>query len=65
MRKMTDWSQKDLLILAFDHRASFIEKLFGIKGRSPTADEKTKIQEAKQIICNPKKGSQRNSRIIG
>ena len=47
---MTDWSQKDLLILAFDHRASFIEKLFGIKGRSPTADEKTKIQEAKQII---------------
>ncbi|HSV49692.1 MAG TPA: DUF2090 domain-containing protein [Candidatus Acidoferrales bacterium] len=47
---MTDWSQKDLLILAFDHRASFIEKLFGIKGRVPTADEKKKIEEAKQII---------------
>ncbi len=50
MKKLTDWSQKDLLILAFDHRASFIEKLFGIKGRPPTADEKKKIEEAKQII---------------
>jgi len=39
-----------LLILAFDHRASFIEKLFGIKGRPPTAEEKQSIQEAKQII---------------
>ncbi len=47
---MTDWSKKDLLILAFDHRASFSEKLFGIKGRSPTADEKKQISEAKQII---------------
>ena len=47
---MTDWSKKDLLILAFDHRASFIEKLFGIKGRSPTADEKKQIEEAKRII---------------
>jgi len=47
---MTDWSKSDLLILAFDHRASFIEKLFGIKGRSPTAEEKQSIQEAKQII---------------
>lgn len=50
MKNLTDWSQKDLLILAFDHRASFIEKLFGIKGRAPTADEKKKIEEAKQII---------------
>ena len=47
---LTDWSKKDLLILAFDHRASFIEKLFGIKGRPPTAEEKTKISEAKRII---------------
>ena len=47
---MTDWSKSDLLILAFDHRASFIEKLFGIKGRPPTAEEKQSIQEAKQII---------------
>jgi myo-inositol catabolism protein IolC len=47
---LTDWSKKDLLILAFDHRASFIEKLFGIKGRPPTADEKKKIEEAKEII---------------
>jgi myo-inositol catabolism protein IolC len=47
---LTDWSKKDLLILAFDHRASFIEKLFGIKGRSPTAEEKKQIEEAKLII---------------
>jgi 5-dehydro-2-deoxygluconokinase len=47
---VTDWSKKDLLILAFDHRASFSEKLFGIKGRPPTADEKKQISEAKQII---------------
>jgi len=47
---LTDWSKKDLLILAFDHRASFIEKLFGIKGRPPNAEEKIKISEAKQII---------------
>jgi myo-inositol catabolism protein IolC len=47
---VTDWSKKDLLILAFDHRASFSEKLFGIKGRPPTADERKQISEAKQII---------------
>ncbi|MDR0493468.1 MAG: DUF2090 domain-containing protein [Nitrososphaerota archaeon] len=47
---MTNWSKTDLLILAFDHRASFTEKLFGIKGRPPTTEEKKSIQEAKQII---------------
>ena len=47
---MTDWSKKDLLILAFDHRASFIEKLFGIKGRPPTVEEKQQIEEAKRVI---------------
>ncbi len=52
VKTLTDWSKKDLLILAFDHRASFIEKLFGIKGRPPTAEEKRQIEEAKQIIFN-------------
>jgi myo-inositol catabolism protein IolC len=47
---VTDWSKKDLLILAFDHRTSFVEKLFGIKGRPPTAEEKKRIEEAKQMI---------------
>ncbi len=47
---LTDWSKKDLLILAFDHRASFTEKLFGIKNRPPTAEEKHQIEEAKRII---------------
>jgi 5-dehydro-2-deoxygluconokinase len=50
VKTLTDWSKQDLLILAFDHRASFIEKMFGIKGRPPTAEEKKQIEEAKQII---------------
>jgi myo-inositol catabolism protein IolC len=45
-----DWSQKELLILAFDHRASFLEKMFGIKGRQPTPQEKQQIQEYKKTI---------------
>lgn len=47
---MIDWSQKELLILAFDHRASFLEKMFGIKGRQPTPEEKKQIEEYKKII---------------
>lgn len=47
---MADWSEKDLLILAFDHRASFSEKMFGIKGRLPTNEEKKSIQETKGVI---------------
>lgn len=47
---MTDWSKKDLLILAFDHRTSFIEKLFGIKNRTPTPTEKLEIEDFKKII---------------
>lgn len=47
---MIDWSQKEVLILAFDHRASFLEKMFGIKGRQPTPDEKRQIEGYKQII---------------
>ena len=47
---MTDWTQRELLILAFDHRASFIEKMFGIKGRQPTQEEKKEISEFKSLI---------------
>ncbi len=47
---MIDWSQKELLILAFDHRASFLEKMFGIKGRQPTPQEKQQIEDYKKII---------------
>jgi len=47
---LTDWSKKDLLILAFDHRTSFIEKLFGIKNRTPTPTEKREIEDFKKII---------------
>ena len=47
---MTDWTQRKLLILAFDHRASFIEKMFGIKGRQPTQEEKKEISEFKSLI---------------
>jgi 5-dehydro-2-deoxygluconokinase len=38
------------LILAFDHRSSFTEKLFGIKNRKPTPDEKKQIEEYKRLI---------------
>jgi myo-inositol catabolism protein IolC len=46
----TNWSQKELLILAFDHRASFLEKMFGIKGRQPTPEEKKQIEDYKKIV---------------
>jgi myo-inositol catabolism protein IolC len=41
---------KDLLILAFDHRGSFQEKMFGIKGRPPTAEEGKAISSYKHAI---------------
>jgi myo-inositol catabolism protein IolC len=47
---LTDWSQKELLILAFDHRSSFLEKMFGIKNRQPTVEEKRMIEDYKKII---------------
>jgi myo-inositol catabolism protein IolC len=45
-----DWSQKELLILAFDHRASFVEKMFEIKNRQPTSEEKRQIEDYKKVI---------------
>jgi myo-inositol catabolism protein IolC len=36
--------------LAFDHRASFLEKMFGIKGRQPTPEEKRQIEDYKKTI---------------
>ena len=47
---MIDWTKKELLILAFDHRASFTEKMFGIKGRQLTLEEKKQISDTKKII---------------
>jgi myo-inositol catabolism protein IolC len=47
---LIDWSQKELLILAFDHRASFLEKMFEIKNRKPTTEEKKQIEDYKKII---------------
>jgi myo-inositol catabolism protein IolC len=41
---------QDLFIMPFDHRGSFQEKLFGIKGRAPTAEETKEISSYKQII---------------
>ena len=45
-----DWTKKELLILAFDHRSSFTEKLFGIKNRKPTPEEKLQIEDSKKIV---------------
>ncbi|NLE03891.1 MAG: DUF2090 domain-containing protein [Crenarchaeota archaeon] len=47
---MIDWTKKELLILAFDHRGSFTEKLFEIKNRQPTSAERVQIEDAKKII---------------
>jgi myo-inositol catabolism protein IolC len=47
---LKDWTKKELLILSFDHRASFTEKMFGIKNRQPTPEEKLKIENFKKII---------------
>ena len=41
---------RELLILPFDHRGSFQEKLFGIKDRLPTETESKNISHAKQTI---------------
>ena len=41
---------QDLFVMPFDHRGSFQEKLFGIKGRAPTQDETKEIASYKQII---------------
>jgi 5-dehydro-2-deoxygluconokinase len=47
---LIDWTRREVLILAFDHRSSFTEKLFGIKNRRPTAEEKNEIEDYKRLI---------------
>lgn len=41
---------KDMFIMPFDHRGSFQEKMFGIKGRAPTAEETKEIAKYKNTI---------------
>ena len=41
---------RDLFIMPFDHRGSFQEKLFGIKGRQPNEAETAEIASYKDII---------------
>lgn len=41
---------KDIYIMPFDHRGSFQEKLFGIKGRAPNAQETQEIARYKRTI---------------
>ena len=38
-----------LFILAFDHRGSFREKMFGIQG-DPSAEEQAQLEQAKQLV---------------
>ncbi len=40
----------DLFIMPFDHRGSFQEKLFGVKGRAPTVEETQEISHYKRTI---------------
>lgn len=41
---------KDLFILPFDHRGSFLTKLFGIRDREPTAEETKVVAAYKSIV---------------
>lgn len=41
---------KDLFILPFDHRSSFLKKMFEVEGREPTDEEVKKVKKAKEII---------------
>ncbi|OGH15894.1 MAG: hypothetical protein A3C30_03640 [Candidatus Levybacteria bacterium RIFCSPHIGHO2_02_FULL_40_18] len=41
---------KDLFILPFDHRSSFLKKMFDIENREPTTEEIEKVKKAKVII---------------
>jgi len=45
-----DWSEKELLILAFDHRSSFLAKMFEIRNRQPSIEEKRQIENYKKTI---------------
>jgi len=45
-----NWSKRELLILAFDHRGTFLKNMLGVRGREPTDDETKKIAEFKSII---------------
>ncbi len=46
----SDFTKKELTILAFDHRGTFEKELLGIKGRPVTPDESKKITNFKKII---------------
>lgn len=52
----------ELLILAFDHRGSFLEKLFGIKGREPTDEETKEISRYKHMVYD---GYVKATQLIG
>jgi 5-dehydro-2-deoxygluconokinase len=45
-----DKAPQDLLIMPFDHRGSFEQKMFGIQGRPPTAAETAEISSYKRMI---------------
>ncbi len=42
--------KNDLFILPFDHRGSFLKKMFEVEGREPTNEEVRKVEQAKAII---------------
>ncbi|MFH2105790.1 MAG: DUF2090 domain-containing protein [Candidatus Micrarchaeota archaeon] len=50
MLNNADWTNKQIVILAFDHRGSFTKNLFGISGRGPTAEESKKVSDYKTVI---------------
>ena len=45
-----DWTKKELLILAFDHRGTFLKNMFGVKEGGGTDEIKKTISDYKMII---------------
>ncbi len=50
MLSNVDWTKRELLILPFDHRGTFLYKMFNIKGRKATLQEVKAICEFKSIV---------------
>ena len=50
MLSNVDWTKKELLILAFDHRGTFLKNMFGIKEGGGSEEVRKKISDFKMMI---------------
>jgi myo-inositol catabolism protein IolC len=49
-KELSDWAGRQLLILAFDHRTSFVERMIGVRNRPLTSEENRRIADYKKVI---------------